>query len=347
MDPWFDDEFFQTGAFLRLRSGKYLFGKGGTSTTAPELPEVLVPNHFYLKNFYDESIRIYAPREHVLRESLPQFSVPGGRDIELIATADASYEEDFRSLKVALGEGLKKVVLISRSTYSTEDSHETKKNAFLRALSSDAGIPYGLWDSRSGILGVTPEVLFDLREDKLSTYALAGTAPAQEKDSLLRSEKDLREHSFVVQNISEVLREYSSEVKASALKTQGFRNLVHLRTDIEAEVRSQQHLPKILSSLSPTAALGGYPKKRALNFLRSTKYAEAHPGRIYGSALGVQSTEGDVRFVVMIRNLQWKADEIFIECGGGIVAESEFENELQEIRLKRRTCEDLFLKDHP
>ena len=48
-------------------------------------------------------------------------------------------------------------------------------------------------------------------------------------------------------------------------------------------------------------------------------------------------------FLVAIRNVQWKESELFIESGGGVVSESDFSKELEEIHLKRNTIRKHYL----
>ncbi|NCY26051.1 MAG: hypothetical protein EBX37_14775 [Alphaproteobacteria bacterium] len=48
-------------------------------------------------------------------------------------------------------------------------------------------------------------------------------------------------------------------------------------------------------------------------------------------------------FLVSIRNVQWKKNLVFIESGGGVVAESELIKEMEEIHLKRNTIKNYYL----
>lgn len=46
---------------------------------------------------------------------------------------------------------------------------------------------YGIWDSRQGVLGATPEILVEIENQTLSTMALAGTLPKKPKQNVLVS----------------------------------------------------------------------------------------------------------------------------------------------------------------
>lgn len=93
--------------------------------------------------------------------------------------------------------------------------------------------------------------------------------------------------------------------------------------------------------LSPSAALGGYPKLEAKNFLLKSRYHNFFPNRFFGSVIGTDF--GGPSGLVMIRNLQWRRKEFFIESGVGIVAASELEKELAEISLKRKVVKEHYL----
>lgn len=341
MDAWFDEEFFQTGAFLRLDSGKILFGKGGGSKLIERLPQKLSEGHFYVKSFFNNQIREYSPREfHLFEKSAFSNLLRQEMAIESAGNSDELYAQDFLSLKKTFGPNLKKAVLISREAFNSPTPSKSLNQVLINALASEAGESYGLWESGAGIIGVTPEILFDLQNNTLSSFALAGTDKSGNEEKLIHSRKDLHEHELVVQNITEVLSPFAAEINTGFIKIHPYRHLIHLRTDIQAKLKSDFVLSDILDSLSPTAALGGYPKEEALLFLKTTQYAKKFPDRIYGSTMGA-THDGKIRFAVMIRNVQWKDDTFFIESGGGVVPESTLENETQEIRLKRNTCTEI------
>jgi menaquinone-specific isochorismate synthase len=343
VQEWFDEEFFQTGAFLELESGDFLFGKGGTSTWLDHLPHNLEEKKFYLKDFFNSRIREYSPSKTL---TLSRASLPNYQQEKIVFSskrnADELYQADFKRLMDHFGPKLNKVVLVSRESFSCNDMTAAQRKIFSRVIKSSVGIAYGFWGEGTGIMGVTPEILFDLNGASLKTYALAGTAAAEDSEKLLHSKKDRHEHEIVVRNIKEVLAPSVEKLEVEETHLHRFSNLIHLRTNMKAFLKKDLILSELLEKLSPTAALGGYPKEEALKFLKTTTYARSYPERIYGSTLGV-SQKGAVRFAVLIRNIQWKADEFYIESGGGIVPDSTLENELNEIRLKRSTCAEMFL----
>ncbi len=146
----------------------------------------------------------------------------------------------------------------------------------------------------------------------------------------------------MVQDISEKLNAFSDKIHVTETYTTEFKDIIHLKTDITAAVSEDTDIISLVSALSPTAALGGYPKKESMKFLRATRYTKKYPERSFGSAMGIV-TRQESRFVVMIRNVQWKNDTFYIESGGGVVQGSELKKELNEIAWKRNVVKDHYL----
>lgn len=337
----------EKGAFLlNPADGNFLIGTGGqfdmVRSFRRENREV-----FYLKDFYSDAFLRYTP-EHIHRLTLDEAKTffRGGdlpRPVfQSVGTEDHIYRQDFQDLLKAFSGPLRKVVMISRENFVCEGAQDITRHLIQSALTFGTGIPYGVWGSDFGIIGSTPEELFSLRDGLLSTHALAGTTKKGQEGELLQSQKDLLEHNLVVQDITEKLTPFSEKTDVGETYTSEFKDIVHLKTDIQAAVDDDVDLSALVASLSPTAALGGYPKKESLRFLRETRYFKKYPERTFGSTMGVV-TRSEARFVVMIRNVQWKKDTYFIECGGGVVPGSELGKELAEISWKRSVVKDHYL----
>lgn len=343
-----EGDFSEKGAFLKNPSdGTLLIGTDGqfdiVKKFQPDTREV-----FYLKDFYSDTYLRYTPEKisrltQADQEKLLGEPVPAPPRFQSIGTEDHSYQDDFRDLLKAFSGTLRKVVMISRENFVSDDPAESIVAHLLRkALSFGAGTPYGLWGKDFGIIGSSPEDLFTLKDNLLTTHALAGTSQKGHEQELMNSQKDLLEHNLVVQDISEKLVPFSGKIQVGDIHTIEFKDIVHLKTDIEAAVSDGTDISALVSALSPTAALGGYPKKESLKFLRDTRYFKKYPERSFGSAMGVV-TKQESRFIVMIRNVQWRKDTFFIESGGGVVPGSELKKELNEITWKRDVVKGHYL----
>ncbi len=344
---FFEGDFLKKGAFLKNPDdGSLIIASGGQLDIVKDFssPQKDV---FYLKDFYSENFLRYLP-EKILRLSVSEqkeflHSLPeSDPKYQSIGTEDRIYEEDFRDLMRTFGGALRKVVMISRENFIPDEYEVFIPHLIRKALTFGAGIPYGLWGKDFGIIGSTPEELFHIKDGLLTTHALAGTAEAGKESELLSSTKDLLEHNLVIQDITEKLTPYSNNIETGETHCSPFKNIIHLKTDIKAAVSDDINLSSLVSALSPTAALGGYPKKESMKFLRDTRYSRKYPERSFGSAMGMV-TGNEARFIVMIRNVQWRNDTLFIESGGGVVPGSELKKELKEISWKRNLVKDHYL----
>ncbi len=335
VENWLDTSFFQTGAFVTLHeSDEVILGKGhGTSKEA-----------FLMKDFFSDQFFEYHPISF-LRTSLNLLkeitALWADAKYRVEENTDHLYADDFQKLKSSFNYALKKVVLVSRETYQLEKGN-SQKSLFAKSLSFGTGSPYGFWNGNFGIIGCTPEILFTLKGNHLKTFALAGTSSRDKGEELLKSTKDLQEHQFVIDDIQEKINPWMIETNISPTYLAPFKNLVHLRTNIEAKIKTPVVTKELAAALSPTAALGGFPKLEAFSFLKSTSYFKSHPQRRFGSCLGLV-TEDVTEFLVMIRNVQWQGSEFFIESGGGVVPESTLQNEIEEIAMKRKVVRDHYL----
>jgi isochorismate synthase EntC len=344
---WPDRDFFQLGAFMVMPDGEsFIFAKGGSFTQTDKIKETKNPV-FYLKDFFANSYLAYTPSSFITLSkanilawlnSLSVAHTPLGP----IGNDDDLYQKDFNLLKSALGKDLEKVVLISRETYEAFEGEITIKKLIRSAIEMGTGYPFGFWKSDYGVIGSTPELLYHIDANKLHTFALAGTAAADQEAELINSKKDRHEHDLVIRDIVEKLKNFVTQIHVHETKIIKFKNIAHLKTDIEADIMEGIDYSDLTSTLSPTAALGGYPKGSALSFLKGSHYADKYPIRYFGSAFGIM-TEQYKTFIVSIRNVQWENNHLFIESGGGIVAESDFNKELEEIHLKRNIIRKNYL----
>jgi len=347
LHEWMDSEFWNLGAFITsLDDGFVTLGKGGTTVEVEHFLPTKDPV-FYLKNFFKNSYLAYKPLTFVTvprsefinwLEGLPFKDHP----LTPYSNEDDLYEKDFFHLKDSITPRLEKVVLVSRETYEGFRGEESVKKFLKKAFHFGTGTPYGMWNQDYGVIGSTPEVLFHLQDLTLKTFALAGTAKLGEEEKLIQSLKERHEHKLVIQDICEKLSPFVKDLTVHETHLHYFKTLVHLKTEIEGIMTRDCELTNLTNSLSPTAALGGYPQDESMAFLKSTLYSKKYPQRYFGSAFGLVSSSSK-EFLVSIRNVQWSKGFIFIESGGGVVAESQLHREVEEIHLKRNTIKNYYL----
>jgi isochorismate synthase EntC len=340
LPSWFDDEFFKLGCFCPLSDGhRFLFAKGGSWSQLPEKGETL----FLLRDFYQTERWYYHPRDLLVltKDELPSATVENQK-IDFVHSDDESFKLDFNRLQSQWSESLQKVVLTSRKSFTIQDPLRARRQTMLKSLRAPIGLAYGFWKDDYALIGVTPEILFELSGKDFTTMALAGTATKEKAQDLLSSEKDRKEHELVVKNILEDLASYCDFIQRASTDVSPYGRLVHLRTLIKARLKDGHGVEELIDRLSPTAALGGYPRSNALRFLKQTNYYKNHPHRYHGSVFCFRH-EGVTRALVMIRNVQLHRNELILEAGAGIIPQSDHEKELQEIHQKQLAVKELLL----
>lgn len=200
---------------------------------------------------------------------------------------------------------------------------------------------YAFFDEDKGIVGATPEVLFERKGQSLTTMALAGTYPkfsGADSDYLLKSEKDLAEHLYVVKNITEKLAKLGkvSQTKPYIVE---LPTMWHLKTDIHVELKKKVQNAELMNLLHPTAALGLYSKTLPWQHLKDIPHQESRYW--FGAPLGITLLPEHFLCLVCIRNFEWDHQESRISSGCGIVKESNLEMEWHELKTKRDSVKKL------
>jgi len=188
---------------------------------------------------------------------------------------------------------------------------------------------YAFWGDGEGMAGASPEPLFEMAGDRIATIACAGT---RSKEGFNPDEKELLEHRIVVEGILEALKKFG-EPKAREREERAFPHLFHLVTPIFVDLKGAASLEELIGALHPTAALGGYPKGEAQQWLLD--YQTKVPRGRFGAPFGYYDAEEKKGcFIVAIRSLQWSGGELRLGAGCGVVEGSDPEKEWEEVQCK-------------
>ena len=202
----------------------------------------------------------------------------------------------------------------------------------LALLDSSANLwPYGFELLNEGMLGLTPEVLFEKRDLKVKTQAVAGTQKLT-GPSLFLDPKEMLEHELVVQDLTAQLKDLG-QVEVAKTEERPAGQMKHLVTDITLELDEDVEFIDLVKRLHPSAALGGFPRDKARAWFAA--HGDLQIRKRFGAPFGWRLPNGDGVCLVAIRNLQWQGNEALIGSGCGVVEGSVAEREWQELALKR------------
>ena len=250
--------------------------------------------------------------------------------------ADAEWTRRIEEIRAAIASGaFEKIVAARQAAYALGGPAEDA--ALLRRLSQGlkASIRFAFRGDGRTFLGATPERLVRKQGREVETEAQAGSLDSRAAAAaLLASEKDLREHQLVVDDIVSRLGPWCARLEASPRPTvRELRDVLHLLTPIAGTLAAPHHVLELVRELHPTPAVGGVPTAAAVEWI--TRH-EA-PRGWYAGPVGYFDRDGDGDFAVALRCCLLHGEEALLFAGAGIVADSDPELELRETELKRQT----------
>jgi para-aminobenzoate synthetase component 1 len=185
------------------------------------------------------------------------------------------------------------------------------------------------------IVSASPELFLARRGRRVWTAPIKGTRPLDE-DDLRESEKDAAEHVMIVDlernDLSRVCEPGS--VRWPGLMTeQALAGVRHLVTRVEGRLREGVGLAELLEAVFPGGSITGAPKISAVDHIAALE--PVGRGASMG-ALGRVSPNGDVDLALTIRTFAVAEGRIHLWVGGGIVWDSDPEEEIEESWVKAR-----------
>ncbi|ARV08777.1 isochorismate synthase [Winogradskyella sp. PC-19] len=207
----------------------------------------------------------------------------------------------------------------------------------------------GLW------LGATPELLFKVEGQQLTTISLAGTQPYSVEGIPNWTKKELEEQQIVTDFLANQISPYTTNTKISEVETIRAGNLWHLKTRLISRIDSKSELKSIIEALHPTPAVCGFPKEKAKTFIlksegynrqfytgflgelnfKIAKTRNTNRRNIENNAYSVVKTQSN--FYVNLRCMQILDNTATIYVGGGITRGSVAEKEWEETQNKAKT----------
>lgn len=195
------------------------------------------------------------------------------------------------------------------------------------------------------MLGASPELLVRRDGDKVFINPLAGSIPrhsdpgedASRREGLAQSEKDLREHGYVVRDIVRVLHEHCVDMELpDGPSVIGTDALWHLSTFITARLKdASMSALELACALHPTPAICGFPTQKAFEHIRAL---EPFDREYFAGLVGWQKESGDGEWALTLRCAQYDGDrQLRLYAGAGTVAGSDPDSEIRETATKMET----------
>jgi len=194
------------------------------------------------------------------------------------------------------------------------------------------------------IVGSSPEILVRVRDGKVTIRPIAGTRPRGEDaahdralgEDLLADPKELAEHLMLLDlgrnDVGRVARVGTVEV-TEQMEIEHYSHVMHIVSNVQGDLDPAFDAMDALLAGFPAGTVSGAPKIRAMEIID-----ELEPERrgIYAGCIGYFGADGEMDTCITLRTAIVKDGRMYVQAGGGIVADSDPEAEFQESRNKAR-----------
>jgi len=227
-------------------------------------------------------------------------------------------------------------------------SMEYKENpiSLYRALRAINPSPYmyylNLGDFQ--IVGASPEILARLDHGEVTVRPIAGTrrrGKTEEEDLAMEKEmlddpKEVAEHLMLIdlgRNDAGRISETGTVKVTEQMVVERYSHVMHITSNVTGQIKPDLDAIDVLRAAHPAGTLSGAPKIRAMEIID-----ELEPVKrcIYGGAVGYIGWNGDMDMAIAIRTGVIKDNMLYVQAGGGIVADSVPRLEWKETMNKAR-----------
>jgi len=188
------------------------------------------------------------------------------------------------------------------------------------------------------VVGSSPEILVRLRDGVVTTRPIAGTRPrgasAEEDrrlaDELIADPKERAEHLMLLdlgRNDVGRVAETGSVRVTDQFFIERYSHVMHLVSNVEGRLRPGLDAVDALIAGFPAGTLTGAPKVRAMEIIDEL---EKERRGVYAGAVGYFAANGSMDTCIVLRTAVVKDGTMYVQAGGGVVADSDPEAEFQE-----------------
>ena len=288
-----------------------------------------------LKNMKEEILKPYIHTE----ESDKEYGIKSIK----ANTSKEQYMQNVEKAKQYIYDGDIFQVVLSKKWELETDEHPFNLYRKLRSINPSPYLFYINFGEYQ-VAGSSPEMLVELRKDKVFTCPIAGTRrktndpslDAELAKDLLEDEKERAEHVMLVDlgrnDMGRVSKVKSVKV-TEFMQVHNYSHVMHLVSTVEGEKNEKEDAFSVLSSFLPAGTLSGAPKIRAMEIIDEL---EPEKRGVYGGAIGYFSYNGDMDTCIAIRTMLMKGGKVYLQAGAGITAKSDPEKEDEECENKIR-----------
>jgi len=218
--------------------------------------------------------------------------------------------------------------------------------ALYRALRTINPSPYMYYFDFGGfhVVGASPEILARLEGDAVTVRPIAGTrrrgaTPAEDaalEQELLADEKERAEHLMLVdlgRNDAGRVARIGSVRVTEQMVVERYSHVMHIVSNVEGRLKPGLNAIDVLRATFPAGTVSGAPKVRAMEIIDELEPVKRG---IYAGAVGYLGFHGNMDVAIALRTAVVKNNTLYVQAGGGVVADSQPEAEWQETQNKAK-----------
>lgn len=194
------------------------------------------------------------------------------------------------------------------------------------------------------IVGSSPEILARQERGEVTVRPIAGTRrrghteaeDAAFEAELLADPKEIAEHLMLIDlgrnDVGRIATTGSVEL-TDKMVVERYSHVMHIVSSVSGQLQPDKSAMDVLRATLPAGTLSGAPKIRAMQIIDELEPVKRG---VYGGAVGYLSWAGDMDTAIAIRTAVIKDDTLYVQAGGGVVADSVPKLEWKETRNKAR-----------
>jgi anthranilate synthase component 1 len=194
------------------------------------------------------------------------------------------------------------------------------------------------------VVGSSPEILVRVRDGAVTIRPIAGTirrgeTPEEDRtlaETLLADPKERAEHLMLLDlgrnDVGRVAVTGTVRVTEQFV-IEKYSHVQHIVSNVQGQLRPDKDVLDALIAGFPNGTTSGAPKIRALEIIDEL---EKEKRGIYGGAVGYFSAAGNMDMCIALRTAIVKDGTMYVQAGGGVVADSDPQAEYMETVFKSK-----------
>ena len=194
------------------------------------------------------------------------------------------------------------------------------------------------------VIGASPEILVRVFDGEVTVRPIAGTrkrgaTPEEDREleaDLLADEKELAEHLMLLdlgRNDVGRVAKIGTVRPTEEFVIEHYSHVMHIVSNVVGALREDEDALSALLAGLPAGTVSGAPKVRAMEIIDEL---EPEKRGVYGGGVGYFSAGGDMDMCIALRTAVVKDQALYIQAGGGVVWDSDPEDEWEETVNKAR-----------